>query len=377
MPETFTALGLMSGTSMDGIDAAVLETDGETYLDAGPALSRPYPKLVRARIRDAVEAAQDLAPGAAWPAVFKVAEREITMAHALVVRELLSNPSVKPDGIQILGFHGQTILHQPARVVGEEQARTIQLGNAELLAQLTGIAVINDFRRADVEAGGEGAPLTPLYHAALAHSLPEAEPCAVVNIGGVANVSFIDRVKDVLLAFDTGPGNAPIDEWVEENTGALFDKDGALARSGRVHDHIVSGMLANEFFDRPPPKSLDRCDFTSAPVRGLSLDDGCATLTAFTAASIAAAKIHFPYPVGRWVICGGGRHNPTLMDQIKSRLDVPVLFAEDVKWRGDFLEAEAFAYLAVRSLHRLPLSLPSTTGVPEPVQGGTYHPVPH
>ncbi len=377
MLQTFTALGLMSGTSMDGIDGAVLATDGEAYLDAGPTLSHPYSDFVRVRIKEAIEAAQDLALDAAWPDVFKVAEREITVAHATVVRELLSDPSVKPDDIQILGFHGQTVLHQPAHVVGEKQARTIQLGNPELLAQLTGISVINDFRRADVEAGGEGAPLTPLYHAALARSLPEAEPCAVVNIGGVANVSFIDHVKDVLLAFDTGPGNALIDEWIEEHTGALFDKNGAVAKSGRVHDQIVSSMLANEFFDRPPPKSLDRCDFTFAPVRSLGLADGCATLTAFTAASIVAAKIHFPYPVGRWIICGGGRHNPTLMDQIKSRLDVPVLSAEDVRWRGDFIEAEAFAYLAVRSLHQLPLSLPSTTGVPEPVQGGTYYPVPH
>ena len=237
-----------------------------------------------------------------------------------------------------------------------------------MLARLTGIDVVCDFRSADVAADGEGAPLVPLYHAALVRKLPDAKlPVAVVNIGGVANVTY---VGETILAFDTGPGNAPIDDWAHRHTGRPVDTGGALAASGQIDEAAFAAMLADDFFARRPPKSLDRMDFGTDAVAHLSAADGAATLTAFTAASIASAARHFPAAPTVWIVCGGGRHNPTLMGELRRRISAPVLVAEDAGWRGDFLEAEAFAYLAARSVRHLPLSLPSTTGVATPTCGG-------
>jgi anhydro-N-acetylmuramic acid kinase len=235
------------------------------------------------------------------------------------------------------------------------------------LANLLGLDVVADFRSADVAAGGEGAPLAPLFHAALASALPK--PIAVLNIGGVANVTWIGG-PDEILAFDTGPGNALIDDWVYRHTGAAADHDGALARAGTVSAADVEDFLANSYFDRLPPKSLDRDDFRGALPTGLSLEDGAATLTEMTAAAVAVATRHFPAPVGQWLVTGGGRHNPALMEALQRRLRVPVQPVEAVGWDGDALEAQAFAYLAVRSALGLPLSLPSTTGIPHPTCGG-------
>jgi anhydro-N-acetylmuramic acid kinase len=230
--------------------------------------------------------------------------------------------------------------------------------------------VVNEFRLADVAAGGQGAPFVPLYHQVLARGLDR--PVAVVNIGGVANVTYVGANSE-LIAFDTGPGNAALDDWAHRHTGEPVDRDGKLARSGRANDAALKAMLASPYFDKKPPKSLDRLDFTFAPVERLSPADGAATLTAFTAAAIARAAEHFPAQAKTWIICGGGRHNPALMAELRARLGGVVLTAEDAGWRGDFIEAEAFAYLAVRSIKGLPLSLPSTTGVPYPMPGGRLH----
>jgi anhydro-N-acetylmuramic acid kinase len=221
-----------------------------------------------------------------------------------------------------------------------------------------------------MKAGGQGAPLVPLYHAALARNSPLARPLAVVNIGGVANVTYIDG--DTVLAFDTGPGNAPIDDWMHRHTGKPVDEGGMLARSGAVHKAVLARMLDNPFFAKAPPKSLDRMDFGMAAVEGLSPADGAATLTAFTAASVARAAEHFPQAPKTWIICGGGRHNATLMAMLQARVNGQVLKAEGARWDGDAMEAEAFAYLAVRSRRGLPLSLPTTTGVAQPITGGKF-----
>jgi anhydro-N-acetylmuramic acid kinase len=282
-------------------------------------------------------------------------------------------------------------LHRP------ERHWTWQIGAGALLARLTSIDVINDFRSADVEAGGQGAPLMPLYHAALARKSGLAEPLVpspaseatsgggarssacdakggggivIVNIGGVAQVTYISG--DQVLAFDTGPGNAPIDDWMQRHSGKPVDQDGAFARSGTVNDAVLARMLANPFFARLPPKSLDRMDFGMDAVEGLSPADGAATLTAFTAASIARAPEHFSEPAATWVVTGGGRHNSFLMEQLRARVNAPVLKAEDAGWDGDAMEAEGFAYLAARSKKGLPLSLPTTTGVKAPMTGGKY-----
>jgi anhydro-N-acetylmuramic acid kinase len=277
----------------------------------------------------------------------------------------LEKSRLAPDQVALIGFHGQTILHRP------ERHWTWQIGNGAVLARLTGIDVINDFRTADVKAGGQGAPLMPLYHAVLARRSGLAVPIALINIGGVAQVTYISA--DAVLAYDTGPGNAPIDDWMDRHSGKPVDEDGAFARTGKVNDVALAGMLSNPFFDRKPPKSLDRLDFGSEAVAELSPEDGAATLTAFTAASLARAKEHFPEPAATWVVSGGGRHNKFLMDQLKMRVNAPVLAAEDAGWNGDAMEADGFAYLAMRSKRGLPLSLPTTTGVPHALTGGKYH----
>ncbi|HEX3945863.1 MAG TPA: anhydro-N-acetylmuramic acid kinase [Rhizomicrobium sp.] len=366
MAEVLKVIGLMSGTSLDGIDASLLETDGKGVAVPGPAINLPYDAETRAMLRKALDDAAGVARGAPVPFSIREAERISTEAHAKTVLALLDKARLAPADVALIGYHGQTILHRP------EQHWTWQIGDGARLARLTGINVVNDFRSADVKAGGEGAPLVPLYHAALVKETASLQlPVAVVNIGGVANVTYISR--DTILAFDTGPGNAPIDDWAQRHTGKPVDEGGALAGAGRIDDAALTKMLQHAFFERVPPKSLDRLDFTAEAVAHLNPEDGAATLTAFSAAAIARAREHFPEPATTWVVCGGGRLNPRLMAELRARVNAPVLSAEDAGWRGDFIEAEAFAYLAVRSVKGLPLSLPTTTSVRQPMTGGKFH----
>src|SRR5262245_27358960 len=362
--QLFKVIGLMSGTSLDGIDAALLTTDGESIARAGPALTFPYRSETRAMLHKALAAARMMVRATPVPIEISAAERVLTDAHADVVALLLARAEVKPSDIDYIGFHGQTVLHRPA------ERWTWQIGDGARLAHATGIAVVNDFRSADVAAGGQGAPFVPLYHRVLARSYER--PLVVVNIGGVANVTYVGA-DDSVIAFDTGPGNAALDDWVFSHTGQRFDTDGRLARRGRVDEFRLAQMLSHAIFAVPPPKSLDRFDFPASAADGLSTADGAATLTAFTSASIARAREHFPDAPKGWIISGGGRHNPVLMEELRRRLGADVKSAEDAGWRGDFIEAEAFAYLAVRSVKGLPLSLPSTTGVPYPMPGGRLH----
>src|SRR5437868_6038902 len=348
------ALGLMSGTSLDGIDVAAVATDGRRRVIPGPGLTIPYPEAFRDRLRSVLGGVGEVA----------AVEAELTRLHAAAIAQFRAR---HPDvAIELVGFHGHTILHRPP------ERRTWQSGDGASLARLAGSDVVADFRSADVAAGGEGAPLAPLYHAALAADL--AKPVAVLNLGGVGNVTWIGPGDDEILAFDTGPANALIDDWVRSQTGQTADFEGALARAGQVSAEHVTRFLAHPYFNRPPPKSLDRDDFQAAIPHGLSLADGAATLTAMTAASVAAATRHFPSPAREWLVCGGGRHNPALMAALARHLGVPVRPVEAVGWNGDALEAQAFAYLAVRSVLGLPLSLPSTTGAPHPVRGGLLFP---
>lgn len=360
MAQIQKVIGLMSGTSLDGVDAALLETDGQDVVRPGPGLTIPYDGETRALLRAALEDAANVAQGGPIPQSIREAERLLTEKHAKAVKALVA----KVGPVSLVGFHGQTILHRP------ERRWTWQIGDGALLARLTGIDVVNDFRSADVKAAGQGAPLVPLYHAALARNSALARPLAIVNIGGVGNVTYIDG--DYVLAFDTGPGNAPIDDWMQRHAGVAVDRNGDFAATGKVNDVALAKMLDNPFFARTPPKSLDRMDFGMAAVEGLSPADGAATLTAFTAASIARAREHFPQAPETWVICGGGRHNSTLMAMLQARINAQVLKAEGARWDGDALEAEAFAYLAMRSRLGLPLSLPTTTGVQQPMTGGKY-----
>ncbi|MGE4314162.1 MAG: anhydro-N-acetylmuramic acid kinase, partial [Pseudobdellovibrionaceae bacterium] len=291
-------------------------------------------------------------------------EQELTEIHALAVKNLLAkygNPHV-----DFIGFHGQTITHEP------ENGFTWQIGDGPLLARETGIDVVCDFRSADVAAGGQGAPLIPLYHKALAEAAGLKKPCAILNIGGVANVTFIGEGENDILAFDTGPGNALMDDFILERLGVPYDKDGRLAAEGVENKDCIDAFLRAAYFDAVPPKSLDRGAW-HPEVSLLSNEDGMATLQGCTRESIIKATQHFSAPAKAWYVCGGGRKNASLMKGLRDRLGVPVEPVDTLGWDGDALEAEGFAYLAVRSHLGLPLSLPSTTGVKAPQTGGVYH----
>lgn len=369
-----TALGLMSGASLDGIDLAILKTDGEVAVEPGPTHFYPYSRDLKIFIRRAIKAALEGRDGAAD---IGKASGEVTEAHAIAVAELLDKAGLKRTAIDVIGFHGQTILHRPKQTP-ESVGRTWQIGDGQSLADETGIDVVADFRAADIAAGGEGAPFAPLYHAALVRALGRAHSVGVINLGGVSNVTYVpcDGGDLDLIAFDCGPGNGLIDEWVELKTGEAMDKDGALARSGQVHSDILRMMLLNPYIRRKPPKSLDRYDFKIDAVLSLSAADGAATLTAFTAACVRASAAHLPDEPGEWIVAGGGRRNPAMMKALADALDADVCSAESAGWRGDVLEAECFAYLAVRSLRKLPISYPKTTRVPRPLRGGVYHRAP-
>lgn len=351
------AIGLMSGTSLDGIDAALLTTDGRDLAHPGGWLSRPYDDATRALLRRAL----------GGEAVTQ-AERVMTDAHAEALAALLDAAGLTPADIGVVGFHGHTLWHRP------ERGESCQIGDGARLAALCGIDVVDDFRSADMAAGGEGAPLAPLYHRVLAQGL--ARPLCVLNVGGVANVTWLGE-GDELVAFDTGPGGALLDDWMRATTGERFDEDGRLARLGRVDEAALARLLDDPWFERPPPKSLDRHSFDPIGLAGLAPEDGAATLVALTARAVAAARSHFPAAPARWLVCGGGRHNGALMAALAEGLDgADIAPVEAVGWQGDALEAQAFAYLAVRSLRGLPLSLPRSTGAREAVTGGRLHPAP-
>jgi anhydro-N-acetylmuramic acid kinase len=363
MGEPLTAIGLMSGTSMDGVDAALIVTDGERIAARGAWLTLETPPDLRTQL---LAVAAD--PARAEHDALAELEHAVTRLNAAAVRALLATPGARDHGpVTLVGMHGQTILHRP------ERRFTRQLGDGAALAAMLGLPVVSRFRSADVAAGGQGAPFAPLYHRALALGLPGGGTGAVgvLNLGGVGNVTWIDG--DAIGAFDTGPASAMIDDWVRRHTGAPFDEGGRIAAAGRIDRDRLARLLANPYFDRPPPKSLDRNDFPPDAVEGLSLEDGAATLAAFTIESVAAARRHLATEPRRWLVTGGGRHNGTLMAGLRAALGVPVDPVEAVGWDGDALEAQAFGFLAVRSLHGLPLSLPSTTGVPEPMTGGVLH----
>jgi anhydro-N-acetylmuramic acid kinase len=344
----------MSGTSVDGVDVALIETDGETVSSQGPSTTLAYDEPLRRRIRDIFGAEK---PSPEITAV----ETALTEVHVEAVKWWSRQSGIALSTLDVVGFHGQTITHRP------ERHFTWQIGDGAALAKALGVKVVNDLRMADVEAGGQGAPLVPVYHAALAHDLPR--PLVVVNVGGVANVTWIGQDKE-LLAFDTGPGNAPIDDWCARRAGLRFDADGVLAASGTVDRGRVERFSEHRYFGRTPPKSLDRGDFNDEWVNGLSVADGAATLTQGTARAIALAARHFPAPVKQWVISGGGAHNPALLRAIASETRGKVVTAIELGWDGDALEAQAFAFLAVRSLRGLPLTFPGTTGVSRPLTGG-------
>jgi len=359
-----TAIGLMSGTSLDGVDVAMIETDGRKIRAFGPSGYRPYSEMERRLLRQALYEAVDLPQRDARPGILREAEQAVTAAHAEAVASFTAQNRITAQDIDIVGFHGQTVLHRP------ERRLTVQIGDALALARAIHIPVMYDFRAADVEAGGQGAPFVPVYHRALAQSLEREGPIVVVNIGGVSNITYIDGT-DTLIACDTGPGNALLDDHMYRTFNQRFDNAGQTAAQGKADDAWIARALALPFFAKPPPKSLDRNDFAALKVAGMSPEDGAATLTAFTAAAIARIVPLLPKTPKSWIVAGGGARNLTMIRMLRDRLAPATVEAADgLGWASDAIEAQAFGFLAARGLKGLPLSYPTTTGVPIPMTGG-------
>lgn len=384
-----TAIGMMSGTSMDGIDLALIKSDGEGVVERGPSMEIAYSTHTKSNIEQALIDAQAVTTREQRIGIMDALENELTDLHADAIEQFLTKINLDRAEIDLIGFHGQTVLHRP------NDGITVQLGNGEALAKQTGISVVYDMRANDMKHGGQGAPLVPIYHKALASSLPDAlkakAPIAFVNIGGISNITYVGRVnedgEDKLVAFDTGPGNALIDQWVQANSNHTIDKDGELASKGRVIPMITKQYLAESYFQQTLPKSLDRLDFQ--PLQNLvekdfiSLEDGARTLCYVTAASIVKSVDLLPEPPKLWIICGGGRKHPSIMEDLKTLTSYQggeVISAEEASLEGeplngaplngDSMEAEAWAYLAIRSVKDLPLTYPMTTGCEKVVSGG-------
>jgi anhydro-N-acetylmuramic acid kinase len=361
----YTALGLMSGTSLDGIDIALIKTDGEAQVSRGPSRAYPYVPAQRAILKDALKDALAVRERRERPGSLAQTEWSLTEWHALAVESFCQDFGLTDSDIDVIGFHGQTVIHRP------ERRLTVQLGDGPLLARRLKAQVVHDLRADDIAAGGQGAPLLPVYHRALAQSL-EVLPLAFLDIGEVSTVTWIGA-DGQLIAFDTGPGNALIDDWALKMTGTPVDRNGRLAFSGRVNEAVLAQFLGHSYFEERPPKSLDHNSFAALNLTGFSAADGAAILTAFIARSIALSRGWFPVDPKCWVICGDGRKNPALMAALRVSLGLgaeAVIPAEAAGFNCESLEAEAWAYLAVRSLKQLPITFPGTTGAPEPMTGG-------
>src|SRR3982075_1791883 len=313
MAMMMTAIGLMSGTSLDGVDVALIETDGKRVKAFGPSGYRPYTEQERGLLRQALTEAVNLPQRDARPGILREAERAVTIAHAEAVASFTAHNHITCENIDIVGFHGQTVLHRPA------QKMTVQIGDAAALAKAIHIPVMHDFRAADVAAGGQGAPFVPVYHRALAQSLEREWPMVVVNIGGVSNITYIDGA-DTLIACDTGPGNALLDDFMFRKMGQPFDCEGRTEAPAAVNVPWSVRPLQHPFFALPPPKSLDRNDFASLTLREMPAADGAATLTAFTAAAIAEIVPLLPKEPLSWIVAGGGARNLTMLRMLRERL---------------------------------------------------------
>ncbi len=364
-----TAIGLMSGTSMDGIDLAILRSDGEDQVARGASLSIPYPESFRDRLKAGLVQAKAMRRREDRPGLLHRLERDLTLLHAVAVHDLLAEAGLSPADIDVIGFHGQTVLHRP------DAALTVQLGDGPLLAAETGIDVVYDMRAEDMRHGGQGAPLIPVYHRALAAGLDPAlpRPVVFVNIGGISNLTFIAE-DGTLTAFDSGPGNMLIDQWVEAHGQGRFDEGGAIAASGSLVPSLAEHYLGAPFFSANTRRSLDRGDFPPPPKGAVSLEDGARTLAWLTGAAILRSAEHLPARPKTYLVCGGGRLNPIIMTEFASlaavRDGARVIAAEAQGFDGGAMEAEAWAYLAIRALDGKPLTFPGTTGVQEPVSGG-------
>lgn len=371
MADLKTAIGLMSGTSMDGIDVALLRTDGEAVVERGPAMGSSYDAGFRGVLAKALETAKGIVDRRHRPGDLAEVEHELTLRHADAVNVFLKTFGIAAESIDFIGFHGQTVLHRPL------QGLTVQIGDGPMLARRTGVAVVHDMRANDMVHGGQGAPLVPAYHAALAAGIPElaGKPIMFVNIGGISNLTHVGGDGEI-IAFDSGPGNTLIDQWVESQLGIPYDDGGEIAVQGDVIRPLAQRYLDHPFFTSNKRMSLDRNDFRPPTAVTASVADGARTLAYVTAAAIERSMRHLPEMPEVIIVCGGGRLNRVIMADLASLTGSRVEPAETFGFNGDSMEAEAWAYLAVRSSRGLPLTFPGTTDVRAPVTGGVLAPAP-
>ena len=357
--KSITVIGLMSGTSLDGVDASIIKTDGVDVFDFGSSINVPYGDELRAKLQKLLNSSVDVVNDLEF---INNLEKEFTLFNAKVVEELLLDYDGKID---LIGFSDLTFHHDPKNHI------SYQLGDGQLLSDLTQIKVVNRFRTADVRLGGQGSPLIPIFYSALTSKMQK--PVVVLNIGGISSVSWFGQNGE-MLAFDSGVGNGVINDWILKHSGEQIDYNGRFAAMGKVDEQVLSCLMRHKYFDVLPPKSVDVNIFKEKleNLEGLSIEDGAATATAFVAESITSSlKKYVEEMPKEIIITGGGAKNPTLMRMIRQRLSgIEVVSAADVDWDVSALEAQAFAFLATRRLSYMPNSFPTTTGVIEPTIGG-------
>ena len=359
MDNSFIALGLMSGTSLDGIDASIIKSDGEDILEIIDNKYLKYNADFKLRLSNFITNTNDKTNIERNINIYKSLERELTIYHSQISQKIIRENNCK---IQLIGFHGQTVIHKPT------DGYTIQMGDANLLSQVLQKKVIHNFRANDIKNGGEGAPLSPVYHKTLSKKIKLKNPHLILNIGGISNYTYID--KDKLFAKDIGPGNVLIDEYLKKTKGMDFYKNGEIALSGNINHDIINQFYEHEFYNTKDKHSYDRKEFDFSFVRGLEFEDAIATLTYFTALIISKniqKRIRDEVDI---ILCGGGRKNLTLVKHLKKLLNSKIKLIDEFNIDGDFIESQAFAYLSIRSYLKMPISYPSTTNVNAPVTGG-------
>ena len=355
------SLGLMSGTSLDGIDVSIIKSDGEQYLEIIDDLYLKYDNQLKLKLKKVIDSCTAKDQLAKIPKEIDELEKELTLCHINACKLITEkNKNIKID---LIGFHGQTILHKP------QKGYSIQIGDSKLLSKITNTTVISNFRANDILNGGQGAPLAPIYHQLILTRIKSKLPSAVINIGGISNISYIEESNKV-VSFDIGPGNYLIDEWVRTKAKKEFDRDGLIAKSGQTDEKILKKFLSDPYFKKKFPKSLDVKDFNLQNLNKLSLEDGCATLSMLTARSICMALNSFKKKPNLVLLSGGGRKNKYIIDNIKNNFSGLVKLIDDFNFDGDFIESQAFAYLAIRSYLKKFITFPSTTGVKKPCLGG-------
>lgn len=361
-------IGLMTGTVLDGnIDVALLRTDGKIIEEFGYYNLMPYDEELKELLIKTLNEAQIWNFKGPEPEIFSKTETMLTNSQTVAVQKCIKLSGIDKNEIGAVGFHGQTVLHRaPSKSLKGE---TRQLGDGQAMANKLGIPVVHDFRSRDMREGGQGAPLCPIYHAALLKKIGATSNTAILNLGGIGNLSFSSQ-ECGLIAFDTGPANAPLNDWIKQFNIGEMDLNGAIAAKGKVNESKLAEVLTDPYFEMSFPKSLDRFDFSHRIAEGMAIEDGAATLTALAAAAVAKGVDLLPVRPTQLIVSGGGRKNSTMMREIAIRANIKVETADKYNWRGDAIEAECFAFLAARTLANLPISFPKTTGVAEPMIGG-------